>query len=368
MPSTFFFIAGTFLLAFNFIRPFGLAVSDWLYFVALVMAFFETSTVERPKFSCWTNNKFLWPAWLILFGSVLSMFHSKLIPTAIIEIIQQIYVLTLFISLISIMVRRGKTGVILNAFIASGLITASIALSDYFLGTNYGPILSGTPDIQFWGRYAGTLGHPNKFGYFLAITATLSLARLFDSLSNKSKRRWLFAWIVVVILQVSGLYLSGSLMAYLGIMFAGLILLSSSKIFTRRAVILIYISLLACVSFLYARDTLGISISMDGMSAIRQIAATTIERVQTITAESRLLIYDQAISYIIKSPIIGAGSDQNSASGIASVRRSLSGTIHNFFLQTWYTGGLLSLIGWCAVMFSTGWISLKVLWLDHSEK
>ncbi len=366
MPSTFFFLAGTLLLAFNLIRPFGVAISDWFYFLALIFAVLETFTIDNSNRSCWFNNRFLGPAWLILLGSILSLYHSKFIPIAIVEIVQQLYVITFFVSMISIMIHRKKMEAIVIAFIGSGLIAASIAMFDYFTGAEIGPILSGTIDMQLWGRYAGPLGHPNKLGYFLAITSTLSLSRLMASLSNEVKRRLRLVWAVIYIVQLFGLYLTGSMTAYLGVLLSNIILIFSSKIFARKTMIFAYLVLLFGASILYLRGVLGVTYELNS-SAIQEISAATIERVRTKTAEARLLIYDEAISYIFRNPIIGAGMDQNSTSGIELTRRELSGSIHNIFLQVWYTGGIVSLIGWSIVLFYAGWNALRYLFFSTSE-
>jgi hypothetical protein len=91
MPSTFFFVAGTLLLSLNFVRPFGLAISDWLFFVAFALAGLETFSIERRNVICWVKNRFLFPVGLILFGAIISTFNSRYFDLAVKEIIQQIY-------------------------------------------------------------------------------------------------------------------------------------------------------------------------------------------------------------------------------------------------------------------------------------
>src|SRR6266487_1795566 len=92
MPSSFFFIVGTLLLSLNLIRPFGLAISDWLYFGAMILAFIETARFERKNLDCWTRNRFIWMAGLILLGAIISTSRALFVNAAIIEIFQQLYV------------------------------------------------------------------------------------------------------------------------------------------------------------------------------------------------------------------------------------------------------------------------------------
>ena len=150
MPSTFFYILATLLLSLNFIRPLGLAISDWLYFGALFSAIFETLISKKNLYSTLVpRNIFFWPALLITMGAVISLANSKNIPVAIVELVQYLYIITVFISLTWIMVKRGHIEKIITFFIISGVFTSFIAAIDHFIGINYGPILTGTPQIQW---------------------------------------------------------------------------------------------------------------------------------------------------------------------------------------------------------------------------
>ena len=148
---------------------------------------------------------------------------------ALMEIIQHAFVMTLFISMIWIMVRRGKIKLIVLAFILSGVFTAGIVIVDYLTGSSLGPTLSRTPDIQSWGRYVGTLGHPNKLGFFLVLTTLLSLGQLFSLKSNHTISLCRMVWAILIVVQVFGIYLSGSLTAYLGMLLGILVLIYCSK-------------------------------------------------------------------------------------------------------------------------------------------
>ena len=98
MPSTVLFIIGTAFLSFNFIRPLGFAISDWLYIAAFIFAFFETLLIERHNMQCWFHNQFFGFVALIIFGAIISTVNSQNRIVALVEICQQVYVLTLFIS------------------------------------------------------------------------------------------------------------------------------------------------------------------------------------------------------------------------------------------------------------------------------
>jgi O-antigen ligase len=357
MPSTYLFFAGTLLLSLNLVRPYGLAISDWLFTGSLAMAIIETARVDRENFPCWTRNHFLWPAGLILFGAVISTARAIFINTAILEIFQQLYVITVFISLIWIMVRRDRMDVIILAFIWSGLFTASVAAVDYFAGTNFGPVLSGTPNLLLWGRYAGTLGHPNKFGYYVVLTSLLTLTRYVAPHLHLWRRA---GWGLALLIQTLGIYLSGSVTAYLGFLLGGVaffVACRSARIhLLRLALPLIPLWALITLSGIFLGYT-PFEVNPDPTGLI----SASLDRVQVITARSRWDIYEEAVEQISRSPLIGVGYDQVSTSGIEFSYRELDGTVHNSLLQVWYVGGLFAFIGWLTIYISIGLTAIRTL-------
>jgi hypothetical protein len=361
MPSIFLFVTATLLLSLNLVRFFGLAVSDWLYFGALGFGLLETFLMQKRHASCWWQNRFLWAVALVLFGAVISTMNSQEWDTALLEIFQQTFVMTLFVSLTWIMVRRGKTTPILLAFILSGLFTAGITVVDYLSGSRLGPALSGTPNLQLWGRFAGTLGHPNKLGYFLVLTTLLSVGQLFYRNSTRSGFLSYLLWNVLIAIQALGIYLSGSMTAYLGLLTGLVIFIFSSKVNFNRVAktfgVVTGAAVLVVVFWAMANPALiSGSHSLSNNSIYRAF-----NRVQTSTAESRLTTYAQAWDQITKSPWFGVGYDQISTSGVSVGARFLDFSVHNPLLQVWYTGGLFAFLGWLAIYGVTGWMALNVL-------
>ena len=364
MPSTFLFISGTLLLSLNFVRPFGFAISDWLYFGAVVSALLETAFLQRSKFICWTRNIFIWPALLIFFGAIISLKNSLIPSNALVELFQLFYVITLFISVIWIMVKRGKARLIVYAFIFSGVFTALIAIIDFSFGTKYGDALSGTPNsiyVQFLGRYSGTLGHPNKLGYYLVLTTIFSLFQLIQfKVGRKTVRARLF-WLALLLIQVFGIYLSGSVTAYLGIGLGFALFLLLSKRITRRVFVMIRMIVAIGILMLIVGIVLG-KVDWSAKTSLGQsLIASGIDRVQSVTADSRLVIYKQALAQIIRNPFVGAGFDQLSTSGNGIADRVLPDGIHNPTLQILYAGGLFSFIGWLFIHIYVGIIAVRKL-------
>lgn len=356
MLANILFIVGTLTLSLNFVRFGGLAISDWFYFGSLFLAIVSTVLLkEKDKRFVWTQNRLIPAAFLIVIGAALSLVNATSLDLAIIEIVQQVYTLTLFVSLIWLMVLRGQTQTIVTAFILSGVFTAGIAIWDFSTGDRLGPLFSNTLDSVLWYRYAGTLGHPNKFGYFLVLTSLLTLTRFsIPELSLWKK----IIWIVLFAVQVMGIYLSGSVTAYIGLVAGGVAFLWAARPLHRQ------LQRLGCALFLPVGISLValVLLNPDLIASARDgfIIEQSLDRVQTITAETRLIVYDQALREIARSPLIGASFDQLATSGIEEYVRQLNTSIHNVLLQNWYAGGLFAFLGWAIIYIYLFWMVLTI--------
>ena len=360
LTSTYLFILATLLLSFNFIRLGGLAVSDWFYISALGCAIIETLTIQKKHFNCWYKNPLIPASYLIGLGAIFSTINSQAFGIALLEIIQQLFVLTVFISLIWILVRRGKTRSIIFAFILSGVYTASIGLIDYLTGSQYGPILSGTSGVEFWGRYAGTLGHPNKFGFFLVITALMSIGFFADYLKNKRRSIiGIIIWGGITFIQLFGIYLSNSITAYIGFLTGAFMFVvkyifvnKDIKRYTVRSILLVPISSIFLALVL-----------LPGINKTRTIdfIQNAINRVVTTTSLSRMEGYKLSWQEIERNPFIGAGYDQLSTAGMDPEELLLGYSVHNALLQIWYAGGMFAFLGWLAIYVYISVTAIKFL-------
>jgi len=361
MPSNLLFLFATLLLSLNFVRPLGFAISDWFFLGSLGFAFIETLSVDRGNTFCWWRNRFLWMAGLILVGALLSLENSYYINAAISEIFQQIYVMTLFISLAWIMVRRGKTNLIILALIISGAFTGGIACIDFLTGSKIGPLLSGNPPMKLIGRYAGTLGHPNNLGYFLVITVLLSIGYWINITRYEKKRfpakLYTGIWLLLITIQLFGIYLSNSLTAYLGFLLGLIALLFSLQLISKTNLKIVLKYFLVGVSAIILITIIITFFSKNTATSI----SNALNRVISTTAGTRIAGYSAAWNRILQDPLVGVGYDQIATSGTGLDIAVLGTPVHNIFLQIWYTGGFFALLGWLLIYFSIGWASLVTL-------
>lgn len=364
MPSTYLFILGTLLLSLNAIRLGSFALSDWCYLGAISFAFLETAAIKRQKrhWVCWFRNRFIWMAFFVATGALISTTRATFTDVALVELAQQLFVMTVFVSLSWIMVRRGRTKNVIISLIISGSFTALVAVIDKLTGSKWGPILSGTPFVDFMGRYAGTLGHPNKFGYFLVLTTLLTIGMVFEKFSAPLRKRGLIMLTFVVflfIVEVFGLYLSNSMTAYLGFLL-GCVLYGFSVIQRRKWCLprATWVSIL----LLFSLALLGVSwlSSPFRLQGAVGFLFEAYQRVTTITAQSRMEVFQLAWHQIALDPWIGVGYDQISTSGTGLSQFLLRYSIHNSLFQIWYTGGVIAFIGWLALHINLFWSALRV--------
>jgi O-antigen ligase len=168
-------------------------------------------------------------------------------------------------------------------------------------------------------------------------------------------------WGTMIGVQVFGIYLSGSMTAYLGLLLGviALTLFSKSILFSTAKTFGIVMGaglLLAIFSVVFNVVLMRSRFSLETTSI-----AVAINRIQTITGESRLENYNQAWSQISRNPWVGVGYDQISTSGVKAASRLLVDSVHNPILQIWYTGGLFAFIGWLSIYFWVGWMALGVI-------
>lgn len=350
--ATFFFILGTLLLCFNFQRVFGLAISDWLYITSFFFYFIDS--VSHNNFKEITSNKNIFSAMLILIGSLLSMFRAQYYLIATIELFQQLFVIIIFVSLIWFLINKGKIYIIIKTFCYSGFITATIASLDFIFGTNLGPTLSKTQNMVLWERYAGTLGHPNKLGGFLVSSSLFSFDLLVNSFLYKKKKEKIIYFIIFII-QIFGIYLSGSMSALIGLII-GLAVYFMFNPILRKFIYKNFIIKLSFISFIIS-ISLFLLINFSNIDIfVSKFLDTNISkayfRIIDETARSRIDIYEISIKEALKNPIFGVGLDQLSTSSIPFIDRKINGTVHNVFLQIFYTGGVFSLFGWIIIYFN----------------
>jgi hypothetical protein len=339
-----------------------------LYFIALFLAIIDTLVYKKNLIKIWMpKGILLFSAVLVILGAIISMEHTLNLRIALIELCQTIYVITIFLSLILYMVIIGKEEKTISAFVLSGVFAATVASIDFFLGKYYGLMLSGIPNISYLGRFTGPLGHPNKLGYFLVITIILTFYKL---IATKGKRKGVgvgIALFFALLIQGIGIYLSGSVTAYIGLLvgvFCLLYAFSSAKL--RKTIIIFGYFLIICL-LIFEIIRINLVYPPSLFFPESSLVGKGINRVLNITAKARLDLYKLAMDYILRNPIIGIGFDQNASSGIMQDLRLLAGSIHNPFIQLFYIGGFFAFLGWLLIHFHLSKIAFINIFKQSSK-
>ncbi len=367
MISVFFYILATLLLSLNSFRYFGLPVSDWLYLFALLSGFIKTAN-SKIDLAVWIPNRvFFWAAMLISLGALVSLVNSKNTTVALLELFQQIYVITAFISLTFLMVKKDQTELVITVFVFSGVFAGLIAVVDYFWGTNYGPMLSGNPLFFYRGRYAGPLGHPNKLGYFLVLSSILTMYKFRAAWNNGKNLGSIIILLFFLIVQCIGIYASGSVTAYIGMLFGLVCVLFVNSSLRIRKLLLFLLYIIVIAILLINIIWVNAIYNPQWQISERSLIGIGMNRVLNITSGERIYLYKLSIDYISQSPIIGIGFDQNASSGISQEARILTGSVHNILLQIWYIGGIFAFLGWLIVHFQIAKIAVINVF-QHSAK
>ena len=217
-------------------------------------------------------------------------------------------------------------------------------------------MLSQTPDVQNWGRYIGTLGHPNKLGYFLVLTTLLSLGQFLRLRRNHAVAILRLMWVILIIIQAFGIYLSGSLTAFLGLLLGDFILFVSSKAILLKATTTLALVTGMCILVIMVSVVFNLGSAEAMPSWESNTIAQAVNRVQIYTAKSRLTVFAQAWSQIVRNPWFGVGYDEIYPTSEASAL-----DVHNSLLRIWYAGGLFAFLGWLAMYILLGWMAIKVI-------
>lgn len=348
------YLSSVFLISINLFKVFGLGISDLFLISATAFALFESVLRPSGENIAWIKNPMVLPFAVFTIGALLSLGSSNNLQIAILEIFQSVYVGIFFFPLTWIMVKRGLLNKIVMNLILSSLIANLIALYDKFANAHFGSILGGAYAAGITLRFAGPFGHPNTLGTFSLITFSLAFVLL---MCEKSTQKKLF-YISAILFSLSGVALSGSNMALFGLISSVIIIII---FMTNKWQINLFLKILWLLLLIIPL----LSFTNIGKDLIQPISRN-VNRAMTVTINARTEIYSSSLSAISDSPLIGKGFDQLPTSGISESERLLPGFIHNVILSTWYSGGVLSMLGLFITMVFLVVIALRSLFLSKS--
>lgn len=352
-----FYLLGTVTLVLNGIRPFGLniALSDLLYFAALVSLIMDGLSKRQPVQKWMPWHPFLFSSGLILIGGLLATTQSQNPVVSIASTLKSWFLFSVWISMGIIMVyQRRRAGRVIGALLVGVMISSVAAIIDSQTGTNLGPRvfeLSGTQiygiDLatlaNVYGRYGGTLGHPNIQGEFTLVAIPIVLDLSLSALGAAKRQKSIGLLVLLTVLVWANL-LTGSVSAMLG-MLLSFTLVIGLRLIRKLAWRVVPFSLIAT----------GI-----GLIIVLAVSSSELDPLQTLvrggsenknvyralndTGPQRIALIGDTLSLIFENPVVGYGMDLLTADN-PSETGAAAGAIHNALLRSWLVGGLFVFMG-----------------------
>lgn len=334
----------TFGLIFNEVRHFGVNVSipDALYVATLGWVIWRGLADRRPAAE-WLPIHPLWiAAVLILAGGLLSSANAAEPFTSLAITLKACFVFSAWISLGVVMARRGQTARVLKAFLLGVVGTSLVAIYDFVSGAHLGQTISGDT-LNRWGRYGGTLGHPNTFGGITAVAIPLLLNAVLCQI-NRRKSIPAAACLAGLLVVVTGSLLSGSTSSYMS-WAAGSAVVAGSHLVSHLQRGGDWRERLWLVGIVGGAG-IGLALLFGQVETFQRFSWDSIvNRVTGRTGPERLELIDQAMRYLETSPGIGAGMDQSGTGELEEGQLVTRIYVHNTIIQSWVAGGILALLG-----------------------
>ena len=326
--SAFAFQMGLVFVTFEEVRPFGVMLSDYCFFLSLL--FLPKSRLFKS-----TGSGVLLAVSLILCGAILSLHDSSV--TAAADSLARLLVLFGLIAPLALSHSKDiyKTlffllgGIFLNCVVT--VLQASV-----FPGiVDSLSINPPQPDVAFAGRFQGLTEFPVTLGLSAALGVLLGIG-LF-SIEKRLLVRWGLG-IAIVVCSIAAL-LSGS-RTFLASMLPGVIVFVILQKRRHRGVIYA----IAMLTVLWS------SVTYLAPGVVSQYSG----RVDSVglVDYARLASAAQAAIEISEKPVLGWGVDHFDEGGVIVIPETgeIAGA-HNTFLRYWYAAGLLGAAGFLTLFF-----------------
>jgi O-antigen ligase len=331
--SAFMFRVGLATMTFDQIRPDGVLVADYFFFLSLLLLLFNR---ERRSLNS-RGSGVLAASAVILCGALLS---GGLRDGAGARIF------VLFALFAPLAVAHSKNirknllflvaGVSFSCLVATLSAWISPGIAKIFAINPYWP----TDLFQESERFGGLAGHPTILGLTSALALLIALGLL--RLEAKAHLRyWLYLQILVCTL---GGLVSGS-RNFIASLIPGVLVLTLWRPWNRRVIVRVCIGLI-CLSMVLVSVTY----------LAPDLVASYTERLSKTSAEDtensgRLLMAAVALTEIYQKPFWGWGMDRFGEAGTVYIPQDNQFMpAHNNFLQYWYAMGILGAIGY-ALLF-----------------
>lgn len=352
-----FFLLGTASLVLSGVRPFGLnlALSD-LFYVAALVSLVADGLVKRRPLREWMPWHPLWiTSGLILVGGLLAMTQSFNPSGSIIVTLKSFFLFSAWFSMCIVMVReKRRADRLIGFFVAGAFLTSVIAISDSLTGSTWGPAIFGVSGVEFtdvnllfmaeaYGRYGGTLGHPNIQSQFTLVVIPIVLDICISAWRTDKLPKSIGLLVILAALVWANL-LTGSVAGLVGLLFAFVLVIGfrlAGRMSRLLAPFLLIAASASLVLFLVISNT-AIN-PVQGLIA-RLSANSNVDRALSETGPGRVTLVSEAFSLISQNPLTGYGMDLLSDDAPEGSALAAVG-VHNAPLRSWVAGGVFVFLG-----------------------
>jgi O-antigen/teichoic acid export membrane protein/O-antigen ligase len=327
------YYAGLALIGVLTLRPVGsVTLSDWFFFFSLATVC-ASLAVTGARVYIRLPSLLMAGALIFVIGSTLSTFDSDSILGSNAVLIRMIYITVIWFWLGTMVLQKLEH---LRLAIVVWVVSAAFCGSGAIIQLLGGDVIPGA-EIH-WGRLTGFTQNVNDLG---GVTSAAFVPALMVLVSlAKTPLRMLGAG-VLLSLVAAGLLLSGSVGSIIAASVAAAVWFGAHRTRVSRLVALAAITVAAITIY---------------TTQISEQTPSSIERIThlgsgspddpNLTLDDRIQTYRAAINRVEQNPIVGVGLNRDTTAA--------SEWVHNIFLGTWYTTGLLGLVGMTLIFVASG--------------
>jgi hypothetical protein len=318
----------------------GLSIHD-LFLLAAMGIWLVESLLHQGQ-DGWSFS--LHPLWvsglLVLIGGLVSSLRAVAPISSLVVTIKTFFVLTLWISMTMVVVRRGGFQQTIWAFTAAVVVVSGIAFFDRMTGLDIGGKISGRP-IPYFHRSDATLEFPNELAYLTSVGLPIVFGLWLFEIQRRRNKILLFVLPIMIAMVALTVYLTGSIAGMAGALLS-------------MALLLFFVVLKGSPRVRFGLATLAIIMGLgivvylsvlEQFSTVETFMRENIVRVLDRTGPDRLDVISEAVDAISANPLIGYGMDQSATGGLPNSERVTRVGIHNVTFASWVSGGILVLVG-----------------------
>ena len=338
-----FFTFGTLIISLLTFRLGGrfFNVSDFMYLLSAVLVCFHSVAQGNNLTQLFfKDNPLIMPLMLFLLGAILSMINSNTLMDDFMATGKYLFMFGIWLPLgISLHSTVKRVKLLLISLVIASLFPIIICISDYFLDTNLTDALNQVLSLNLpapslkHGRFGTIMGHPNHFGYLLAVVFPIGMATILIETRLSVKILGLLFNLGVLTCCA----ITGSRSALLSISLEAILL--PCFLMRKRIAIRTIVSAMLVVSIIWGFVLAARIMPQSPMARFEVMLQYTYGGYSP--DKLRLISMKKAWNYIKDNPICGIGVGYLNPTPGGEINKL---RVHNTILRLWATIGVFGLV------------------------